>query len=49
MPTGYKYRSTGGFSQRIPEPSIKGCLYNILILATVVTVIVSLSIKFGWS
>ncbi len=49
MPTGYKYKSMSGFGQRIPETSIKGCLYNILIFAVVVTVIVSLSIKFGWS
>jgi hypothetical protein len=47
--SGYKYRPTASFRNRIPKVNPKGCLMNFLIVVIIVVVIVGLSYLFGWS
>ena len=48
MFSDYKYRPTGSFKADVPKTDFKGCLNYFIILVLVTTIIIGLSIYFGW-
>jgi hypothetical protein len=48
MPTGYKYKRTGGFNSDIPKMDLKqGCLIPFIIFVIVIALIIGFCTLFG--